>query len=201
MHRCGLIAEGLLWAEARGVREPEARLAILRERLTAYGLDPDRLERNPTSRYPYRLDSLIAGASRMTPAARAARRHRGGGDDRLRHCAARAVVRRSLHLVRCDPDHADAKPRDQHDVRLPIFMAARPVSACSWRRPRRAAAMRCCAAPRAARCGRRLRAPADTPPSARMASMAAPPASARHWCSPDTNSAMPKPSRQAARCC
>jgi hypothetical protein len=60
MHRCGLIAEGLLWAEARGVREGEARLAILRERLTAYGLDPDRLEFNPTSRYPYRLDSLIA---------------------------------------------------------------------------------------------------------------------------------------------
>jgi hypothetical protein len=59
MHRCGLIAEGLLWAEQRGVREPEARLAILRDRLTAYGLDPDRLELNPTSRYPYRLDSLI----------------------------------------------------------------------------------------------------------------------------------------------
>jgi hypothetical protein len=59
MHRCGLVAEGLLWAEARGAREPEARLAILRERLTAYGLDPDRLELNPTSRYPYRLDSLM----------------------------------------------------------------------------------------------------------------------------------------------
>jgi hypothetical protein len=59
MHRCGLIAEGLLWAEARGAREPEARLAILHERLTGYGLDPDRLELNPTSRYPYRLDSLM----------------------------------------------------------------------------------------------------------------------------------------------
>jgi HopA1 effector protein family len=59
MHRCGLIAEGLLWAEARGVRDPEARLAILRERLAVYGLDPDRLELNPTSRYPYRLDLLI----------------------------------------------------------------------------------------------------------------------------------------------
>jgi hypothetical protein len=59
MHRCGLIAEGLLAAEARGVREGEARLAILREHLTAYGLDLDRLERNPTSRYPYRLDSLM----------------------------------------------------------------------------------------------------------------------------------------------
>ena len=59
MHRCGLIAEGLLAAEARGVREDEARLAILREHLTAYGLDLDRLERNPTSRYPYRLDLAI----------------------------------------------------------------------------------------------------------------------------------------------
>lgn len=59
MHRCGLIAEGLLAAEARGVREGEARLAWLREHLTAYGLDLDRLERNPTSRYPYRLDSLM----------------------------------------------------------------------------------------------------------------------------------------------
>jgi hypothetical protein len=56
MHRCGLIAEGLLAAEARGVREEEARLAMLREHLTAYGLDLDRLERNPTSHYPYRLD-------------------------------------------------------------------------------------------------------------------------------------------------
>jgi hypothetical protein len=59
MHRCGLIAEGLLAAEARGVREGEARLAILREHLIAYGLDLDRLERNPTSRYPYRLDALL----------------------------------------------------------------------------------------------------------------------------------------------
>jgi hypothetical protein len=31
----------------------------LRERLTAYGLELDRLERNPTSRYPYRLDVLL----------------------------------------------------------------------------------------------------------------------------------------------
>jgi hypothetical protein len=59
MHRCGLIAEALLAAEVRGVREGEARLAILREHLTAYGLDLDRLERNPTSRYPYRLDALL----------------------------------------------------------------------------------------------------------------------------------------------
>jgi hypothetical protein len=56
MHRCGLIAEGLLWAEQRGARELEARLAIVRERLAAYGLELDSLERNPTSRYRYRLD-------------------------------------------------------------------------------------------------------------------------------------------------
>ena len=58
MHRCGLIAEGLVLAQQRGAIEPEARLTILRERLTAYGLELDRLERNPTSRYPYRLDVL-----------------------------------------------------------------------------------------------------------------------------------------------
>jgi class II lanthipeptide synthase len=59
MHRCALVAEGLLWAEQRGARELEARLAVVRERLTGYGLDLDRLERNPTSRYPYRLDTLF----------------------------------------------------------------------------------------------------------------------------------------------
>jgi HopA1 effector protein family len=59
MHRCGLIAEGLLWAEQRGARELEQRLAILRDRLTSYGLDPERLERNPTSHYPYRLETLM----------------------------------------------------------------------------------------------------------------------------------------------
>jgi hypothetical protein len=58
MHRCGLVAEGLVLAQQRGVVEPEARLTILRERLTAYGLELDRLECNPTSRYPYRLDLL-----------------------------------------------------------------------------------------------------------------------------------------------
>jgi HopA1 effector protein family len=58
MHRCGLIAEGLVMAQQRGAIEPEARLTIMRERLTAYGLALDRLERNPTSHYPYRLDVL-----------------------------------------------------------------------------------------------------------------------------------------------
>jgi hypothetical protein len=60
MHRCGLVAEALLWAEQRGARDPEARFAVLRDRLTAYGLDLDRLECNPTSRYPYRLETLMA---------------------------------------------------------------------------------------------------------------------------------------------
>jgi hypothetical protein len=59
MHRCGLVAEGLLWAEQRGARTPDARLAVMRERLTTYGLDLDRLERNPSSQYSYRLDQLI----------------------------------------------------------------------------------------------------------------------------------------------
>ena len=59
MHRCGLVAEALLWAEQRGARDVETRLALLRERLTSYGLDLDRLELNPTSRYPYRLDRLM----------------------------------------------------------------------------------------------------------------------------------------------
>jgi hypothetical protein len=59
MHRCGLIAEALLWAEQRGARDLEARLALLRERLTSYGLDLNRLERNPSSHYPYRLDGLM----------------------------------------------------------------------------------------------------------------------------------------------
>ena len=58
MHRCGLIAEGLLAALKRGAQDVETRLAILRAHLTAYGLDLDRLERNPSSRYPYSLETL-----------------------------------------------------------------------------------------------------------------------------------------------
>jgi hypothetical protein len=61
MHRCSLAAEGLVWAEQRGAKEPEARLAVLCERLTAFGLALDRLERNPLSHYPHRLDALFAG--------------------------------------------------------------------------------------------------------------------------------------------
>jgi HopA1 effector protein family len=58
VHRCGLVAEGLVLAEQRGARDADARLAIVRERLTAYGLDLAHLERNPTSRYPYRFATL-----------------------------------------------------------------------------------------------------------------------------------------------
>jgi hypothetical protein len=58
MHRCALIAEGLVLAQQRGAGEADARLAILRQRLSAYGLELDRLERNPTSRYPYRLEAM-----------------------------------------------------------------------------------------------------------------------------------------------
>ena len=58
MHRCGLIAEGLVLAQQRGASESQPRLNILRERLTAYGLELDRLERNPTSHYPYCFDLL-----------------------------------------------------------------------------------------------------------------------------------------------
>jgi hypothetical protein len=58
MHRCGLIAEGLLAGLKRGAQDLETRLAILRAHLTAYGLDLDRLERNPSSRYPYSLETL-----------------------------------------------------------------------------------------------------------------------------------------------
>jgi len=59
MHRCSLVAEGLVWAEQRGARDAQARFAVLSERLTAYGLVLDRLERNPLSRYPYRLEALL----------------------------------------------------------------------------------------------------------------------------------------------
>lgn len=59
MHRCGLIAEGLVAGARRGAQDVEARLAILRQHLTTYGLDLDRLERNPTSRYPYSLERLM----------------------------------------------------------------------------------------------------------------------------------------------
>jgi HopA1 effector protein family len=63
MHRCDLIAEGLVWGFERGAADDEARLAVLCERLTKYGFDLDAFERNPTSRYPYSLDAITAEAA------------------------------------------------------------------------------------------------------------------------------------------
>jgi hypothetical protein len=48
-----------VWIERQGIRDRDARLTALGERLTRYGLDLNRLERNPTSQYPYRLDELM----------------------------------------------------------------------------------------------------------------------------------------------
>ncbi len=58
MHRCDLIAEGLARAHAHGVTEPAARLAVVKDRLTRYGLDVERLAFNQHSHYPYRLDAF-----------------------------------------------------------------------------------------------------------------------------------------------
>ncbi|MDP9106748.1 MAG: T3SS effector HopA1 family protein [Candidatus Eremiobacteraeota bacterium] len=58
MHRCDLIAEGLVRTHERGVSDPAERLEVVKERLTQYGLDTERLAFNPHSRYPYRLDTL-----------------------------------------------------------------------------------------------------------------------------------------------
>jgi len=63
MHRCDLIAEGLVWGAQRDAADVDERLTVLRERLTKYGFDVDALERNPTSRYPYPLDAIAAEAA------------------------------------------------------------------------------------------------------------------------------------------
>ena len=58
MHRCDLIAEGLVRAFERGAVAPGARAAVVRERLTEYGFDLGAFERNPGSRYPYRFAAV-----------------------------------------------------------------------------------------------------------------------------------------------
>jgi len=63
MHRCDLIAEGLVWAFERGAGDDDARYAVLRERLTKYGFELGAFERNPTSCYPYPLDAIAAEAA------------------------------------------------------------------------------------------------------------------------------------------
>lgn len=62
MHRCSLVAEGLVRAHARGAAGEE-RLAVMREPLAEYGLDLARLAFNPHSRYPYRFPELRARAA------------------------------------------------------------------------------------------------------------------------------------------
>ena len=58
MHRCDLIAEGLVRAFERGAADDEARLAAVRERLVEYGFDLERLAFNPLARYPYRFGAI-----------------------------------------------------------------------------------------------------------------------------------------------
>jgi len=60
MHRCRLVAEGLVAAFDRGAGDAEARLAAICERFVGYGLDLAALERNPATNYPYRLETLEA---------------------------------------------------------------------------------------------------------------------------------------------
>jgi len=60
MHRCDLVAEGLVRAFERGASTIEERVAVLRERLIEYGLDAERLAFNPAARYPYRFGALEA---------------------------------------------------------------------------------------------------------------------------------------------
>jgi hypothetical protein len=60
MHRCRLVAEGLVTAFQRGATEPQARADSVCERLTGYGLDLAALERNAATRYPYRFEALEA---------------------------------------------------------------------------------------------------------------------------------------------
>jgi HopA1 effector protein family len=61
MHRCDLIAEGLVRAFERGASTADERAGIVRERLQEYGLDVGRLAFNPLSHYPYRFGAF-AGA-------------------------------------------------------------------------------------------------------------------------------------------
>ena len=62
MHRCALIADGLVRAHACGAGGAE-RLAVMREPFAEYGLDLARPAFNPHSRYPYRFPDLGAGAA------------------------------------------------------------------------------------------------------------------------------------------
>jgi hypothetical protein len=60
MHRCRLVAEGLVMAFERGATGAKARVDAVCERLTGYGFDLAALERNPATHYPYRFEALAA---------------------------------------------------------------------------------------------------------------------------------------------
>lgn len=60
MHRCRLVAEGLVTAFDRGSAAAEARVEAVCERLTGYGLDLAALERNAATSYPYRFERVAA---------------------------------------------------------------------------------------------------------------------------------------------
>jgi hypothetical protein len=60
MHRCRLVAEGLVQAFAAGATDDEARVEAILARFVGYGLDPEAPERNPATRYPYRFDGVFA---------------------------------------------------------------------------------------------------------------------------------------------
>jgi hypothetical protein len=60
MHRCRLVAEGLVQAGGGASEAAKAEAALAR--LAAYGLDPDAVERNAGTAYPYDF-SLLAEAA------------------------------------------------------------------------------------------------------------------------------------------
>jgi hypothetical protein len=60
MHRCRLVAEGLVTAFDRGASGKKARVDAVCERLTNYGFDLAAIERNPATHYPYRFGLLDA---------------------------------------------------------------------------------------------------------------------------------------------
>jgi hypothetical protein len=60
MHRCRLIAEGLVIGFEAGARTKKARVEAVYARLTGYGFDLAALERNPATFYPYRFELLAA---------------------------------------------------------------------------------------------------------------------------------------------
>lgn len=60
MHRCRLVAEGLVGGFDRGAASPEDRVEAVCRRLTGYGLDLAALERNAATCYPYRFEMLEA---------------------------------------------------------------------------------------------------------------------------------------------